>query len=78
MRTGLVHDGHALAVLGRHAVLVGAERAVLEGAHRVQPRLAGAVDEAAVDPTRLGVDLWRGRSLVTMQGMGSVLNAGKR
>ena len=57
MRTGLVHDGHPLVVLGRHTVLVGSEGAVLEGAHRVQPRLAGTVDEAAVDPAGLGVDL---------------------
>ena len=56
----LVHDGHTLPVLGRHPVLVGPEGAVLEGAHRVQPRLAGAVDKAAVDPARLRIDLGGG------------------
>lgn len=58
MRRGGVEEGNPHGVPHRKLPRgVRQEGPVLEGPHRVHPRLAGAVDEAAVDPRRHAVSL---------------------
>lgn len=51
VRNRVVEKRHSHGVLYREPRRVAFQRAVLEGPHGVYPRLAGTVNEAAVDPT---------------------------
>lgn len=59
MRRGAVEHGDPLGVARWHGEVlgVGAEGAVLEGPQHVEPRLADAVHEVAVQPRRDVVQL---------------------
>lgn len=51
VRDGVVEQRHSHGVLHREPRRVALQRAVFERPHGVYPRLAGTVNETAVDPT---------------------------
>lgn len=60
-----VDDRHAVTIARRkEARVVRLEAATGEGAHQIEPRLRGAVHEAAIDPTSHHVDLQRHQKLI--------------